>query len=87
MLETIPSPGDLPDPGIEPRFPTLKADALTSEPPGKPQKTRSNREPQFLDLKSLYLVFFFDISLSHPKSDHSSAFYLCHVILTKNEYT
>ena len=36
MLETIPSPGDLPDPGIEPRFPTLKADALTSEPPGKP---------------------------------------------------
>ena len=33
----FPSPGDLPDPGIEPRSPTLKADALTSEPPGKPQ--------------------------------------------------
>ena len=31
-----PSPGDLPDPGIEPRFPTLRADALPSEPPGKP---------------------------------------------------
>ena len=30
----FPSPGDLPDPGIEPRFPTLQADALTSEPPG-----------------------------------------------------
>ena len=29
----FPSPGDLPDPGIEPRFPTLQADALTSEPP------------------------------------------------------
>ena len=29
-------PGDLPDPGIEPRFPALKADALTTEPPGKP---------------------------------------------------
>ena len=28
-------PGDLPDPGIEPRSPTLQADALTSEPPGK----------------------------------------------------
>ena len=27
------SPGDLPDPGIEPRYPTLEADALTSEPP------------------------------------------------------
>ena len=31
-----PSPGDLPDPGIEPRAPALQADALTSEPPGKP---------------------------------------------------
>ena len=29
------SPGDLPDPGIEPRSPALQADALTSEPPGK----------------------------------------------------
>ena len=26
----FPSPGDLPDPGIEPRFPALEADALTS---------------------------------------------------------
>ena len=31
----FPSPGDLPDPGIEPGSPTLQADALTSEPPGK----------------------------------------------------
>ena len=31
----FPSPGDLPDPGIEPRSPTFQADALTSEPPGK----------------------------------------------------
>ena len=36
----FPSPGDLPDPGIEPRSPTLQADALTSAPPGKPLKTR-----------------------------------------------
>ena len=33
----FPSPADLPDPGIEPRSPELQADALTSEPPGKPQ--------------------------------------------------
>ena len=32
----FPSPENLPDPGIEPRSPTLEADALTSEPPGKP---------------------------------------------------
>ena len=31
----FPSPGDLPDPGIEPRSPALEADALTSEPPGR----------------------------------------------------
>ena len=31
----FPSPGDLPDPGIELRSPELQADALTSEPPGK----------------------------------------------------
>ena len=32
----FPSPGYFPDPGIEPGSPTLQADALTSEPPGKP---------------------------------------------------
>ena len=32
----FPAPGDLPNPGIEPRSPALEADALTSEPPGKP---------------------------------------------------
>ena len=32
----FPSPEDLPDPGIEPRSPTLQADTLPSEPPGKP---------------------------------------------------
>ena len=33
---SFPSPGDLPDPRIEPRSPALQADALPSEPPGKP---------------------------------------------------
>ena len=31
----FPSPGDLPDPRIEPRSPALQADSLPSEPPGK----------------------------------------------------
>ena len=30
----FPIPGDLPDPGIEPRSPALQADSLLSEPPG-----------------------------------------------------
>ena len=32
----FPSPGDLPDPGIEPGSPSLQADSLPSEPPGNP---------------------------------------------------
>ena len=36
----FPSPGDLPDPGTETRSPALQADALSSEPPGKPSKIK-----------------------------------------------
>ena len=32
----FPSPGDLPNPGIEPKSLTLQADSLPSEPLGKP---------------------------------------------------
>ena len=35
--QPFPSPGDLPDPGIEPVSPALQADCLPSEQPGKPQ--------------------------------------------------
>ena len=36
VLEPFPPRGDLPNPGIEPESPTLRADSLLSEPPGKP---------------------------------------------------
>ena len=36
----FPSPGHLPDPGVEPRSPALQADSLLSEPPGKSKNTR-----------------------------------------------
>ena len=32
----FPSPGDLPDPGLEPGSPALQGGSLPSEPPGKP---------------------------------------------------
>ena len=32
----VPSPGDLPNPGIEPWSLTLQEDSLPAEPPGKP---------------------------------------------------
>ena len=31
-----PPPGDLPNPGVKPRSPTMQADSLPSEPAGKP---------------------------------------------------
>ena len=34
-----PPPGDLPNPGIEPRSPTLQVDSLLSEPMGKSKNT------------------------------------------------
>ena len=33
------SPGDLPNPGIEPRSPALQVDSLPAEPQGNPKNT------------------------------------------------
>ena len=37
--QPFPSPGDLPNPGNEPRSPALQADSLPAEPQGKPKNT------------------------------------------------
>ena len=37
--QPIPSPGDLPNPGIEPRFPALLVDSLPAGPQGKLKNT------------------------------------------------
>ena len=36
----FPPPGNLPNPGIEPRSPAFEADSLPAEPPGKPKGKR-----------------------------------------------
>ena len=52
----FPSPGDLPDPGIEPRAPALWADALPSEPPGKPKgKASLGFEPRISCFRDRHL--------------------------------
>ena len=40
--EPFPSPGDLPDPGIEPESPALQADSLPFEPPGNLRLSRGS---------------------------------------------
>ena len=49
----FPSPGDLPDPGIKPMSPALEADALTSEPPRKPN---SDKWIYFFSLTNIYRI-------------------------------
>ena len=42
----FPSPGDLPNPGIKPRSPALRAGALPSEPPGNHDQPRQHIKKQ-----------------------------------------
>ena len=44
----LPSPGDLPDPGIEPKSPALAGGFFTSEPPGKPKQIYALFQINFL---------------------------------------
>ena len=76
----IPSPGDLPDPGIKPASPVspvLQVDSLPSEPLGKPipsvkglnrTKRRSKRELFLPDYSSC------DIGFSHLRTQNISSF-------------
>ena len=80
ILECLPfqSPGNLPDPGIEPKSLTLQTDSLPSEPPVKPIKVKwalkvehwSNRFSVFMKRNTreftLCLFVFSSISLPHP---------------------
>ena len=47
----FPSPGNLPDPGTEPRSPELQADSLPSEPPGEPHSWVKRLNLPSLDIK------------------------------------
>ena len=52
----LPSPGDLPHPGIEPGSPALLADSLPSEPPRKPHATFYWLVNLILDLEFISLT-------------------------------
>ena len=56
----FPSPGNLPDPGIKPRLPTLQADTLLSERPGAHHKNGSD----------IFKSHFFQKSYSVTYTDH-----------------
>ena len=54
----LPSPGDLPDPGIKPRFSAFQADALTSEPPEQQEFRKKWRSSRYV------IVFIIKLSFS-----------------------
>ena len=62
--QPFPSPGDLPNPGIEPRSPTLQEDSLPAEPQGKPlnhlRPIRKTLEP-LKQWNRLWLTSFLDV--------------------------
>ena len=60
-----PSPGDLPDPGIEPRSPALQADSLPSEPPGKITAPFKNITENFYIEVNWVIFFLFVIKIFH----------------------
>ena len=60
----LPSPGDLPNPGIKPGSPALQADALPSDPPGKHHTRIWHHYWLFmLHIPSLWLIYFVTESL------------------------
>ena len=62
----FPSPGDLSDPGIEPKSPSLQADALPSEPPGKPiQYCRFSLVIYFIH-SSIYIYVYPNLPIPSP---------------------
>ena len=74
--QPFPSPGDLPDPGIEPRSPSLQADSLPAEPPEKPKLSGKSekKKKNLLSLKYLLADIAMQI-LAHSSpecSEHSN---------------
>ena len=68
----FPSPGDLPDPGIEPGSPALQADALTSEPPGKHKDLTKKKKT----LKQIYFNTFIKKEKKKQKNPPNPSFRL-----------
>ena len=64
----LPSPGDLPNPGIKPRSLTLQEDSLPTEPPGKPNYGGGNEdmETSFKRSHACTVV----LGAPHPAADH-----------------
>ena len=80
----FPSPGDLPDPGIEPRSPALQADALTSEEnsfqlcsPGRYMTKKQKEGDWELRAKQAHTLHMGKKEECHRPGRHTSSFFSC----------
>ena len=65
------SPGDLSDPGIEPRSPALQADSLPSEPPCEYSISTNVLHFEIISLSHFFLHPGFELLLSMSSKTHS----------------
>ena len=70
----FPSPGNLPDPGTEPKSPAFRTVALPSEPPGKPTITIDSRYYYPYFIYTAESVIFLLLTLSTAKMGYESVF-------------
>ena len=61
--QPFPSPGDLPDPGVESESPASQADSLLSEPPGKHSTTPDIKKKKKKAKFTLALIFIHILTL------------------------
>ena len=78
--EPFPSPGDLPNPGIEPRSPTLWVNSLPAEPQGKPKNTGMGSLPL---LWGIFLTQESNLGLPHCRWDLVLFFLITFWLYTK----
>ena len=74
----IPSPGDLPDPGIKPRSPASQADSLPSEPPGNLQCTYVKTKNWKYKWVNIYLFVLMNVKM---KTDYHIFMHLYQVLI------
>ena len=72
----FPSLGALPNPGIKPRSPALQADALPSEPPGKPEVCVCVLIAEFYSIVYMYCIFLIHLSANV----HLSCFHVLAIV-------
>ena len=79
--QPFPSPVDLPNPRIEPRFPALHADSLPAEPQGKPRSCKSHNSQSYFSGSIMCRALSLHFAYMNLSSHHQLQWmYCCYLI-------